>query len=136
MNNQNTRCNDELLFKLLHSDQDSDDDHAAAAHLEHCPRCQARLEALAAEPQDWQCVQRASAAGSHGHTVDASSVNALNLEMGGRIPEWFHSLLTTVPLCGSEIGKRPSKAGNGTGIQFQRMRALLKSVPGKNSIMQ
>ncbi len=56
MNNQNTRCSDELLFKLLHSDQDSDDDHAAAAHLEHCPRCQARLEALAAEPQDWQCV--------------------------------------------------------------------------------
>ena len=53
-----------------------------------------------------------------------------------QVGDWLHSLLTTVPLCGLEIGKRPSKAGNGTGIQFQRMRALLKSVPGKNSIMQ
>ena len=57
MNDQNTRCSDELLLKLLHSDQDGDDDHGAAAHLEHCPRCQARIEALAAEPRDWQCVQ-------------------------------------------------------------------------------
>lgn len=88
------------------------------------------------EAEAQKFVGRAAAVGSHGRTVDAGSVNALNLEMGGRIPEWFHSLLTTVPLCGLEIGKRPSKAGNGTGIQFQRMRALLKSVPGKNSIMQ
>ncbi|MDA1231007.1 MAG: serine/threonine-protein kinase [Planctomycetota bacterium] len=57
MNRQNTQCSDELLLKLLHSDQGDDEDVDGTAHLETCPRCQARFETLAAAPQDWRLVQ-------------------------------------------------------------------------------
>ncbi len=53
MNKQNTQCSDELLLKLLHSDQGGD----GTAHLDTCAKCQARFESLAAAPQDWRLVQ-------------------------------------------------------------------------------
>ncbi len=61
---------------------------------------------LEVEEEARKFVGRAGASGLHGRTADASSLNALNLEMGGRIPEWYQSLLTTVPLCGLEIDWR------------------------------
>ena len=51
-------------------------------------------------------VGREAASDRHGRTADTSSLSALNIEMGGRIPEWYQSLLTTVPLCGLEIDWR------------------------------
>ena len=61
---------------------------------------------LEVEGEARKFVGREAASDRHGCTADAGSLSALNIEMGGRIPEWYQSLLTTVPLCGLEIGWR------------------------------
>lgn len=50
-------CSDDRLRVLLQADDDSDDLRQSAEHVDQCPRCQARLEELAAEPAEWQIVK-------------------------------------------------------------------------------
>jgi serine/threonine protein kinase len=57
MNVTYSNCDDTRLRELLESSDaivaESDAAMAAAKHVEHCPRCQARLAELAAEPDAW-----------------------------------------------------------------------------------
>jgi serine/threonine protein kinase len=57
MNTSYSSCDDGRLRELLESSDaivaESDTALAAAEHVEHCPRCQARLAELAAEPAAW-----------------------------------------------------------------------------------
>jgi serine/threonine protein kinase len=55
MNPTQTPCRDDLLRQLLTADDG--DPHDVAAHVEQCPRCQTRLEQLAATPDDWRDIR-------------------------------------------------------------------------------
>ncbi len=57
MNAHSARCSDESLWSLLRSDDDSDELQRFAQHVDECPRCQTRLERLAAEPSEWSVVK-------------------------------------------------------------------------------
>ena len=95
MNDRNVRCSDERLLALLHSDQDGDEVRDAAAHLERCPRCQERLEALAAKPQDWRSAHECLALddGGESHDRDDQPRGAWATMHGGRVPsEWSESM--------------------------------------------
>ena len=60
-----------------------------------------RLKRAAAE-----LVARASRLDRVGKSDDRSALQALNDEMGGRLPAWYVELLTMFPLCGLELGWR------------------------------
>lgn len=51
------QCSDDRLLSLLHCDEESDESRLSAQHVDHCPRCQLRLEELAAEPAEWRIVK-------------------------------------------------------------------------------
>ncbi len=50
-------CSDDRLRSLLQGDEDSTEARLSAQHVDHCPRCQLRLEELAAEPAEWEIVK-------------------------------------------------------------------------------
>ena len=60
MNEPTTCCTDEQLRALLASDDDGDS--PISAHASDCPRCQRRLEQLAAEPTEWRTAQESLSA--------------------------------------------------------------------------
>ena len=47
-------CNDQLLRSMLHAESDDAGHESIIEHVEHCDRCQSRLERLAAGDDDWQ----------------------------------------------------------------------------------
>ncbi|QDV25723.1 serine/threonine-protein kinase [Aureliella helgolandensis] len=53
MNQTNTPCDDRLLHSLLQAQEDSEPYLRASRHVDHCARCQLRLEELAAAPAFW-----------------------------------------------------------------------------------
>lgn len=57
MKHDSTTCSDDRLRSLLQCDEDSDESRLSALHVDHCPRCQLRLEELAAEPAEWRIVK-------------------------------------------------------------------------------
>ena len=48
-------------------------------------------------------VKWASDHGQKGRKANSDSLNELNQQMGGRIPDWYIELLTTIPICGLEV---------------------------------
>lgn len=54
MNDSASLCTEERLALLLHSEIESDETRLTARHVEHCRKCQRRLEEMAAEPSDWE----------------------------------------------------------------------------------
>jgi len=56
MNNRKSKCNDQSLIDLLQAEDDGVP--AVAEHLEHCQQCQARMEVLAADPQQWRIARQ------------------------------------------------------------------------------
>ncbi len=57
MKHDSTTCSDDRLRCLLQCDEDSDESRLSALHVDQCPRCQLRLEELAAEPAEWRIVK-------------------------------------------------------------------------------
>jgi hypothetical protein len=51
-----------------------------------------------------ELVRRAESVGARGHVANPAAMEALQQALGGLIPDWYIDLLTTVPLCGLEIG--------------------------------
>jgi hypothetical protein len=51
-----------------------------------------------------QLVERAAAIGQKGKTADKGLLEALVRDAKGHIPPWYAELITTVPLCGLELG--------------------------------
>ena len=47
--------------------------------------------------------ERAKVAGEKGKTASPRELSALNSDMGGRIPDWYIELVTSVPICGLEF---------------------------------
>ena len=73
MNRHGPACSDQRLRNLLQSDDESGEMQRYASHVDQCPRCQARLEQLAAEPAEWRFVKDSlsSAEADHVLTDDA-----------------------------------------------------------------
>lgn len=55
-----------------------------------------------------ELVNRAGAAGHKGKTANKRQIAALVKDAKGQIPAWFVELLTTIPLCGLELGWQAS----------------------------
>jgi len=51
-----TSYSDDQLWRILQAD-DSEENQASANHLAECPHCQARLEQIAAEPEQWRDIR-------------------------------------------------------------------------------
>ncbi len=69
-------CSDDRLRSLLQCDEDSDESRLSARHVDQCPRCQLRLEELAAEPAEWRMVKHSLL---HGEDEDIESNEASTL---------------------------------------------------------
>ena len=54
-------------------------------------------------------VQRAGDSGQSGTVADPAAVDSLNQELGGKVPPWYAQLITTIPLCGLELGWQSSE---------------------------
>jgi hypothetical protein len=57
MSHDKKSCSDDRLRSLLQCDEDSEESRLSALHVDQCPRCQLRLEELAAEPAEWRMVK-------------------------------------------------------------------------------
>ncbi|MFO0978221.1 MAG: serine/threonine-protein kinase [Planctomycetaceae bacterium] len=66
-------CSDDRLRSLLQCDEDSEEARSSALHVDQCPRCQLRLEELAAEPATWRIVKHSLLHGDDQAIEDGST---------------------------------------------------------------
>ena len=74
MKHDGTTCSDDRLWSLLQCDDDSEESRLSALHVDQCPRCQLRLEELAAEPAEWRIVKHSLLHGD-GEVTDGQDVS-------------------------------------------------------------
>jgi hypothetical protein len=79
-----------------------------------------------------ELVRRGESVGARGRVADPAAMAALQTALCGLIPAWYVALLTTVPLCGLEIGWEKYLSGNEPyGLELIRWRD--PSGPGEAS---
>lgn len=81
MKHDSTTCSDDRLRSLLQCDEETDESRLSALHVDQCPRCQLRLEELAAEPAEWRIVKHSLV---HGDEEDSGNHNVPSQHPRGR----------------------------------------------------
>jgi len=73
MNQPCKSYSDDQLWRILQAD-DGEDNQVSANHLAECPHCQARLERIAGEPDQWRDIHDSLQVDDEGDVAGSSAL--------------------------------------------------------------